>query len=80
LDITLVEGLAAARAEIERAFGRAVHRELSRRLFTLDAPLGFGASNFVLDWFKLTQSSGAKAGAAGALMPLFSDLNQRVAS
>lgn len=80
LDITLVEGLAAARAEIERAFGRAVHRELSRRLFPLDAPLGFNASNFVLDWFKLIHASGAKDNAAGALMPLFSDLNQRVAS
>jgi hypothetical protein len=80
LDITLVEGLAAARAEIERAFGRAVHRELSRRLYPLDAPLGFNASNFVLDWFKLTTESGAKGNAAGALMPLFSDLNQRVAS
>jgi hypothetical protein len=80
LDITLVEGLAAARAEIERAFGRAVHRELSRRLFPLDAPLGFNAGNFVLDWFKLMTDSGAKGNEAGALMPLFSDLNQRVAS
>jgi hypothetical protein len=80
LDITLVEGLAAARAEIERAFGRAVHRELARRLFMLDAPLGFNASNFVLDRFRLMAADGAKDGAAGALMPLFTDLNQRVAS
>jgi hypothetical protein len=79
LDITLVEGLGAARAEIERAFARAVHRELSRRLFPLDAPLGFNASNFVLDWFKLA-ADGVRGGAAGALMPLFSDLDQRVAS
>lgn len=80
LDITLVEGLDAARPEIERAFGRAVHRELARRLFPLDAPLGFNASNFVLDWFRLMRASGAKGNAAGALMPLFSDFNQRVAS
>ncbi|HEX8162357.1 MAG TPA: hypothetical protein VF538_10820 [Pyrinomonadaceae bacterium] len=80
LDITLVEGLDAARAEIERAFGRAVHRELARRLFPLDAPLGFGASNFVLDWFRLAAETVAKAGAAGALVPLFPDLDQRVAS
>jgi hypothetical protein len=80
LDITLVEGLDAARAEIERAFGRAVHRELARRLFPLDAPLGFNASNFVLDWFKLATAPGARGDASVALMPLFNDLNQRVAS
>jgi hypothetical protein len=80
LDITLVEGLASAHPEIERAFGRAVHRELARRLFPLDAPLGFSASNFVLDWFKLTTATGARGNAAGALVPLFSDLDQRVAS
>ncbi|HVG28382.1 MAG TPA: hypothetical protein VM864_01545 [Pyrinomonadaceae bacterium] len=80
LDVTLAEGLAAARPEIERAFGRAVHRELARRLFTLDAPLGFGASNFVLDWFNLTRAPGAKGSEAGAPMPLFPELDQRVAS
>jgi hypothetical protein len=79
LDTTLVEGLEGAHAEIERAFERAIHRELARRLFTLDAPLGFGASNFVLDWFRLTKSA-ASAASHGALVPLFSDLDQRVAS
>jgi hypothetical protein len=77
LDISLVEGLESAHAEIERAFERAIHRELARRLFTLDAPLGFGASSFVLDWFRLTKSASA---AHTALVPLFSDLDQRVAS
>jgi hypothetical protein len=77
LDTTLVEGLTSARAEIEHAFERAVRRELARRLFTLDAALGFNASDFVLDWFKLTKASVASS---GALTPLFSDLDQRVAS
>jgi hypothetical protein len=77
LDITLTEGLDTARAEIERAFERAVHRELSRRLFTLDAALGLGASNFVLDWFKLTSAKGKQS---RALMPLFTEFDQRVAS
>ncbi|MDT7603048.1 MAG: hypothetical protein QOF61_1045 [Acidobacteriota bacterium] len=77
LSIALVEGLGAARREIERAFERAIHHELSRRLFTLDAALGFGASDFVLDWFKLASAKGRQA---RALMPLFSDLDQRVAS
>jgi hypothetical protein len=77
LDITFAEGVDAARAEIERAFERAVHRELARRLFTLDAALGLGASNFVIDWFRL---AGAKGRQAGALMPLFTDFDQRVAS
>lgn len=83
LDTTFVEGLDAARAEIERAFERAVHRELSHHLFTLDAALGFGASNFVLDWFKLMNASGAgnrTTGDGGVVVPLFPGLNQRVAS
>lgn len=52
LDTTIVEGLDAARAEIERAFARAVRRELSRALFPLDAALGFTAAGFVLEWFR----------------------------
>jgi hypothetical protein len=77
LDITFAEGIDAARAEIEHAFERAVHHELSRRLFSLDAALGLGASNLVIDWFKL---AGAKDRQAGALMPLFTEFDQRVAS
>ncbi len=80
LNITLVEGLDRARAEIERAFERALRHELSRRLSTLDAALGFGASNFVLDWFKLACAAAAGGHAAGLLMPLFPELDQRVAS
>ena len=80
LHITLVEGLDRARAEIERSFERALRHELSRRLSTLNAALGFGASSFVLDWFKLTGGSGAGGRAAGLLMPLFPELDQRVAS
>ena len=53
LDMTLIEGLHGARAEIERAFTRAVQRELTHRLYALDAALGLSASNFVLNWFKL---------------------------
>jgi hypothetical protein len=60
LGMTLVEGLGGARAQIERSFETAVRRELSRNLFTLDAALGFSASNFVLDWFKLVKASGAE--------------------
>jgi hypothetical protein len=53
LDTTLVEGLHAAQAQIERAFDRAVHRELTRHLFALDTALGLSATNFVRRWFKL---------------------------
>ena len=60
LGMTLVEGLGGARAQIERSFETAVRRELSRNLFTLDAALGFSASNFVLDWFKLAKAAGAE--------------------
>ncbi|MDQ3906900.1 MAG: hypothetical protein M3268_01010, partial [Acidobacteriota bacterium] len=77
LDITLAEGLDAAHAEIERAFERAIRRELSRRLYALDSPLGFGASDFVLDWFRLAKPSVA---ANAALAPRFARLDQRVAS
>lgn len=80
LDTTLIEGLEGARSEIERSFERAVHRQLSRHLFTLDAALGFSASNFVLDWFKLKHTSGAESSAGGVLVPLFPTLDQRVAS
>jgi hypothetical protein len=64
LGTTLVEGLSGARAQTERAFEMAVRRELSRNLFTLDAALGFSASNFVLDWFKLSKASEEKERAA----------------
>ncbi|MDT5156173.1 MAG: hypothetical protein QOH51_530 [Acidobacteriota bacterium] len=60
LGTTLVEGLSGARAQIERSFEMAVRRELSHKLFTLDAALGFSAGNFVLDWFKLAKASGAE--------------------
>jgi hypothetical protein len=80
LDTALIEGLDGARAEIERSFERAVHRQLSQHLFTLDAALGFSTSNFVLDWFKLKHASGAQSNAAGVLVPLFPTLDQRVAS
>jgi hypothetical protein len=66
LGVTLVEGLGAARAQIERAFESAARRELSRNLFALDAALGFSASGFVLDWFKLLKASRAKREAEAA--------------
>jgi len=80
LDTTLVEGINEMRTEIERIFERAVQRELSRHLFALDAALGFSASNFVLDWFKLLSASGAGSRAKSVVVPLFPDLDQRVAS
>ncbi|HEY9402558.1 MAG TPA: hypothetical protein VIQ24_07680 [Pyrinomonadaceae bacterium] len=80
LDTTLIEGLESARREIERSFERALHRQLSRHLFSLDAALGFSASNFVLDWFKLTNADGAGTRASNVLVPLFPDMDQRVAS
>jgi hypothetical protein len=80
LDTTLIEGLDGARAEIERSFERAVRRQLSRHLFTLDAALGLSASNFVLDWFKLKHASAAAKHASNVLMPIFPDIDQRVAS
>jgi hypothetical protein len=82
LDTTLVEGLEGARAEIERSFERAVHRQLSQHLFTLDAALGLSASNFVLDWFKLKHASAARSNdsTSNVLAPLFPEIDQRVAS
>ncbi len=80
LDTTLVEGLDGARREIEHTFERALHRQLSRHLHPLDAALGFSASNFVLDWFKLTNARGAVRPASNVLVPLFPDFDQRVAS
>lgn len=86
LDTTLIEGLEDAPAEIERSFERAVHRQLSRHLFTLDAALGFSASNFVLDWFKLKHTSGAGSSSSSSnaalnvLVPLFPGISQRAAS
>ena len=80
LDTTLIEGLEGARAEIEHSFERAVHRQLSRHLFTLDAALGLSASNFVLDWFKLKHASAAAKHASNVLVPIFPDIDRRVAS
>jgi hypothetical protein len=87
LGITLVEGTAGARAEIERAFETALRRELTRQLFTLDAALGLGASDFVLDWFKLSSASHGAARPAddaprahAALVPVFTPFNERAAS
>src|SRR5579885_1967522 len=59
LGMTLAEGLGAARAQIEAAFEMAVRRELTRRLFGLDAALGFSAAGFVLGWFRLMRASDA---------------------
>ncbi len=53
LDTNIIEGLRDAEAEIERTFARALHRELTHTLFSLDAALGFSASDFVLNWFRL---------------------------
>lgn len=87
LGITLVEGTAAARAEIERAFEIALRRELSRQLYTVNAALGLDASDFVLDWFKLstapadTAHPSDNAGRAPvALIPAFTPLDERAAS
>ncbi len=80
LDTTLVEGLDGARREIEHSFERALHRQLSRQLFPLDAALGFSASNFVLDWFKLANADDASRRASNVLVPLFPDFDRRVAS
>ena len=60
LDTTIVEGLDAARAQIEQAFARAARRELSRALFPLDAALGFTAAGFVLEWFRATKSNAGR--------------------
>ncbi|HEX3557679.1 MAG TPA: hypothetical protein VHU19_00635 [Pyrinomonadaceae bacterium] len=60
LAMTFIEGLDGARAQVERAFESAVHRELSRSLFVLDAALGFNAAGFVLNWFRLAKASGAR--------------------
>ena len=58
LDTTIIEGLHGARADVERAFERAVHRELTHKLCTLDAALGLSTSSFVLNWFKLMHAPG----------------------
>lgn len=60
LGTTLVEGLSGAQAQVAHVFEGAVRRELSHRLIALDAALGFSASNFVLDWFKVSKTSGEK--------------------
>jgi hypothetical protein len=80
LGITIVEGLSGARAQIERAFETAVRRELALRLSPLDAALGFGASDFVLDWFRLAPAPGAASRHANTLTPVFPELDQRLVS
>jgi len=80
LGTVVVEGLGAARGQIERAFQSAVRRELSRSLHTLDAALGFSASAFVLDWFRLSRARGEAEGEAKRPGPLFPRLGERVAS
>ncbi len=81
LDMIIVEGLSAARAEIERSFERAVHRGLSRRLFPLDAALGLSASNFVRAWFKVTNAEAAERRVEdNLLIPRFSEFDERIAS
>jgi len=59
LGMTLAEGLDSARAQIEASFEMVVRRELSRKLFGLDAALGFSAAGFVLGWFRVTRAAGA---------------------
>lgn len=61
LSATVVEGLEGARAEIGRAFETAARRELARALYALDAALGFGAADFVLDWFRAAKSRAERA-------------------
>ena len=80
LGAVVVEGLGAARAQIERAFQAAVRRELARSLHTLDAALGFSAGAFVLDWFRLSLSLGEGEGDAGRRGQPFARLDERVAS
>jgi hypothetical protein len=81
LDMIIVEGLGAARAEVERAFERAVHRGLSRRLFPLDSALGLSASNFVRAWFKVARAGAERRRDEGrALSPSFSEFDERIAS
>lgn len=80
LNVTLVEGLGGAAAAIERAFASALRRELSRRLFPLDAALGFSASNFVLDWFRLAGESRAASRSEAALAPPLHTFERRAAS
>jgi hypothetical protein len=58
LGMTLVESLDSARAQIGAAFEMVVRRELTRRLFGLDAALGFSAAGFVLGWFGLMRAAG----------------------
>lgn len=53
VEVSIIEGLGNARAEIERLFERSVERTLARDLFVLDSSLGSSASRFVLERFKL---------------------------
>jgi hypothetical protein len=80
LGTVVVEGLGAARAQIERAFQASVRRELARELHTLDAALGFSAGAFVLDWFRLSRARGEGEGESGRREPPFARLDERVAS
>ncbi|HEV3468004.1 MAG TPA: hypothetical protein VG148_01675 [Pyrinomonadaceae bacterium] len=79
LDLTLVEGLDAARPLVGRAFERAVTRQLTRSLFALDAALGFSAGSFVLGWFKLAKAAAAQR-ADDARPPSSEDLPRQIAS
>jgi hypothetical protein len=80
LGTVVVEGLGAAREQIERAFQAAVRRELSRSLHTLDGALGFSSSAFVLDWFRLSRARVGGEDGAGVREPLSERLDERVAS
>jgi len=50
------------RQAVERAFSRAVRRELSRALFPLDAALGFSSAAFVLEWFRAAKAHAGRGG------------------
>ncbi|HLM55876.1 MAG TPA: hypothetical protein VK422_07065 [Pyrinomonadaceae bacterium] len=78
LATTVVEGLGGAREQFERAFRGAARRELSRALHTLDRALGFSATAFVLDWFRLAKAARASEGEAAAAP--FVELDHKVAS
>ncbi|HEV2863615.1 MAG TPA: hypothetical protein VGX48_21560 [Pyrinomonadaceae bacterium] len=80
LATTVVEGLSGAREQIERAFRGAVRRELSRALHTLDRGLGFSATTFVLDWFKLAKAARAARDEATPGASPFVGLDHKVAS
>ncbi|HZB44390.1 MAG TPA: hypothetical protein VE360_04075, partial [Pyrinomonadaceae bacterium] len=79
LELTLIKGLGGARALVEQAFEKAVRRELSHHLFTLDAALGFGAGSFVLNWFKSMKAAAAQQ-KPGVPAPLLIEFDRQAAS